>query len=105
SFPIARLHRIQLYLRNDDTWHAVTLFIEKNGARFCAEHAIDDADSNWVVDTWQEPGPDDRLDKIRTWTLLREVEQGPQFVSGPNEIRITLELSRRNLWQAWGAKI
>jgi ABC-type glycerol-3-phosphate transport system permease component len=105
SFPISRLHRIQLYLRNDDTWHAINLVIEKNGARFQGEHAIDDADINWVVNTWQEPGPDDRPDKIRTWTLLREIEHGPQFVSDTNQIKITLELSRRNLWQAWGAKI
>jgi multiple sugar transport system permease protein len=105
SFPISRLHRIQLYLRNDDTWHAINLVVEKNGARFRAEHAIDDADINWAVDTWQERGPDDRLDKIRTWTLLREGERGPQFVNGPNDIKITLELSRRNLMQAWGAKI
>jgi multiple sugar transport system permease protein len=105
SFPTSRLHRIQLYLRNDDTWHAINLIIEKNGARFRGEHAIDDADINWVVNTWQEPGPDDRPDKIRTWTLLREIEHGPQFVSNPNQIKITLELSRRNLLQAWGAKI
>ena len=105
SFPISRLHRIQLYLRNDDTWHAINLMVEKNGKRFRAEHGIDDADFNWVVDTWQERGPDDRPDKIRTWTLLREIERGPQFVSDPNQIKITVELSRRNLWQAWGAKI
>jgi ABC-type glycerol-3-phosphate transport system permease component len=105
TFPISRLHRIQLYLRNDDTWHAINLIVEKNGARFRAEHAIDDADFNWVVDTWQERGPDDRPDKIRTWTLLREVDRGPQFVSDPNQIKITVELSHRNLWQAWGAKI
>lgn len=105
SFPISRLHRIQLYLRNDDTWHAINLFVEKNGARFRAEHAIDDADFNWIVDTWQERGPDDRPDKIRTWTLLQPVDSGPQFVSGPNQIKITFELSRRTLPQAWSAKI
>jgi ABC-type glycerol-3-phosphate transport system permease component len=105
SFPISRLHRIQLYLRNDDTWHAINLMVEKNGKRFRAEHGIDDADFNWVVNTWQERGPDDRPDKIRTWTLLREIERGPQFVSDPDQIKITVELSLRNLWQAWGAKI
>jgi multiple sugar transport system permease protein len=105
SFPISRLHRIQLYLRNDDTWHAINLFVEKNGVRFRAEHAIDDVDFNWVVDTWQERGPDDRPDKIRTWTLLQQIDSGPQFVSGPDQIKITFELSRRTLLQAWCAKI
>ena len=31
-------------------------------------------------------------------------DRGPQFVNGPNEIRITIELSRRTFWQAWCAK-
>ncbi|MEY2439446.1 MAG: multiple sugar transport system permease protein [Verrucomicrobiota bacterium] len=105
SFPISRLHRIQIYLRNDDTWHAINLLVEKDGQQFRAEHAIDDADVNWTIDTWQERGPDDRPDKIRTWTLLRQIASGPQFVSGPNQMKITLELSRRNLAQAWFAKL
>ncbi len=104
AFPVSRLHRIQLYLRTDDSWHAINLFVEKNGHRYRAAHAIDDADVNWMVATWQEPGPDDRLNKIRTWTLLEEVATGPQFVSGANQIRITLELARRNGAQAWIAK-
>jgi ABC-type glycerol-3-phosphate transport system permease component len=105
SFPVARLHRIQLYLRNDDTWHAINLTVEKLGARLRAEHATDDADVNWVVDTWQEPGPDDRPDKIRTWTLLKKIDTGPQYVSHPNQLKLTLELSRRDLVRAWAAKI
>jgi multiple sugar transport system permease protein len=105
NFPVSRLHRIQFYLRNDDTWHAINLFVEKNGWRFRAVHAIDDADAHWMVATWQEPGPDDRPDKIRTWTLLKPVATGPQFVRDPNQIKITLELSRRNWLQAWAAKI
>jgi ABC-type glycerol-3-phosphate transport system permease component len=105
SFPISRLHRLQLYVRNADTWHAVNLTIEKAGAQFQAEHAIDDADFNWTVYTWQERGPDDRPDKIKTWTLLRKIDNGPQFVAGPNELKVTIELRRRNLMQAWAAKI
>jgi multiple sugar transport system permease protein len=105
NFPVSRLHRIQFYLHNDDTWHAINLFVEKNGQRFRADHAIDDADIHWMVATWQEPGPDDRPDKIRTWTLLRPVATGQQFVNKPNQVRITLELSHRNWIQAWAAKI
>ena len=105
TFPVDRLHRIQLYLRNDDAWHAIHLVVEKNGIQFRAEHAVDDADINWVIDTWQERGPDDRPDKIRTWTLLREVARSPRFVQAPNQIKITLELEQRNAWQAWSAKL
>ena len=105
SFPISRLHRIQLYLRNDDTWHAINLSVEKNGQLFRSVRSIDVADFNWVVDTWQERGPEDRPDKIRTWTLLQPIDSGPQYVSGANQIKITVELSRRNLIEAWTAKI
>ncbi len=104
-FPVSRLHRVQFYLQNDDTWHAVNLFIEKNGTRYRAERPVDDADVHWMVATWQEPGPDDRPDKIRTWTLLRPISTGPQFVSGTNRLKLTLELARRNWLQAWAAKI
>lgn len=105
SFPVARLHRIQLYARNDDTWSALSVDVEKGGAQFRAERPVDNADNNWVVDTWQERGPDDRPDKIRSWTLLREIARGPDFVNGPNRLKITIEMRRRNLTQAWGAKI
>jgi multiple sugar transport system permease protein len=105
TFPVSRLHRIQFFLRNDDSWHAINLFIEKNGQRFRGTHSIDNADTNWMVATWQERGPDDRPDKIRTWTLLKPIGSGPQLVNGPNQIRITLELSRRNFLQAWIAKV
>jgi ABC-type glycerol-3-phosphate transport system permease component len=105
AFPVSRLHRIQFYLRTDDTWHAINLFVEKGGKRFRAARPIDDADLNWMVATWQEPGPDDRLDKIRTWTLLKPIATGPQFVSDPNQIKITFEIARRNLLQAWIAKV
>jgi len=105
SFPVSRLHRIQFYLQNDDTWHAINLFVEKNGIRYRAERSVDDADVHWTVATWQEPGPDDRPDKIRTWTLLRPIATGPQFVRGANQLKLTLELARRNWLQAWVAKI
>ncbi len=105
SFPIDRLHRIQLYVKNDDTWSAINLVVEKGGVKFRAERPVDNADDNWVVDTWQERGPDDRPDKIRSWTLLREIGRGPEFVNEPNRLKITVEMEPRNLLQAWGAKI
>ena len=104
SFPVERLHRLQLALRYDDTWHPLTLFVEKNGRRLRAERALELADAEWIADSWQEPGPDDRPDKIRTWTLLKEIDRGPQYVSAPNELKITLELKRSSQLQAWIAK-
>ena len=105
AFPIDRLHRIQLYLRTDNAWHAINLFVEKNGQRFRAVRSVDDADTHWMVATWQERGPDDRPDKIRTWTLLERIGSEPGFVNGANQIKITIEIARRNIFEAWMAKI
>lgn len=105
TFPVARLHRLQWSLRYDDSWHALRLFVEKNGRRYRAERALSAADAEWIVDTWQERGPDDRPDKIRTWTLLREIDRGAQYVSGANQIKVSLELKRTTLADAWFAKL
>lgn len=103
-FPATRLHRLQLYLQNDDSWHALTVYVEKGGVRYEAERTYDLGDFTWGVATWQEPGPDDLTNKIRTWTLLREVGRGPSYERDPNRIRVTLELTRHSTAAAWWAK-
>ena len=104
SYSIARLYRLQLYLRNDDTWHPVTVYIEKLGKKYQAEQTYDLADfTSWSIGTWQEPGPDDKTNKVRTWTLLREI--GPSPVNGPNEIKVTIEIDRNSSAGAWGSKM
>ncbi len=106
SFPITRLYRLQLFLRNDDTWHELTAYVEKLGVLYKAERAYDLADfNNWSVVTWQEPGPDDKTNKIRNWILLHEVACGPQYVSDPHQIKVTIELHRNSQAGAWWAKI
>lgn len=103
SFPIARLHRIQLSLRPDDTWASVNALVEKGGRKFRAERPAFLSDSKWAAVTWQEPGPDDTTNKIHAWIPLRDI--GPGSVTAPNEIRITLELQRNTALGAWWAKI
>ncbi len=105
SFPIERLYRIQLYARPDDSWHPMTVYVEKLGKKFKAERAWDLSDFNWGVGTWQEPGPDDKTNKIRTWRLLRVVDSGPQYESNPYKMKITIEIKRTNALGAWWAKI
>ena len=108
TFPLDRLHRLQLALRYDDTWHALRLFIEKNGRRYAAARTLPLSDREWVVDTWQERGPDDRPTKIKTWTLL-EPEAGPgsaiPATTSPNELKVTLQIQRTSQLGAWWAKI
>lgn len=109
SFPIARLHRIQLSARNDDTWHAETLYVEKLGKRYEAVRPVFLFDLNWITTTWQEPGPDDQTNKIKSWILLKEVPPGAKQSAGvesdPHKIKITIELKKNTVLGAWGAKI
>ena len=55
TFPLERLHRLQLSLQSDDTWHRLRLFVEKNGQRFRASRTLPLSDHEWVIDSWQEP--------------------------------------------------
>ncbi|MEO8045076.1 MAG: carbohydrate ABC transporter permease [Spartobacteria bacterium] len=103
SFPLARLHRLQLSLRHDDTWHKLKLIVEKEGRRYEAARPLPLADYEWVLDTWQERGPEDRPTKVKTWTLLEPAGAGT--VSAPNEIKITLELQQTSQLGAWWSKI
>ncbi len=110
TFPLERLHRLQLALQPDDTWHRLELFIEKNGRRLRATRTIPLSDHEWVIDSWQEPGPDDRPTKIRTWTLLEPIAEkpgspSPATTTVPNELKVILELRRSNQIEAWWAKI
>ncbi len=103
SFPVERLHRLQMSMRYDDTWHTLDVYAEKNGIRYRAERMLESSDNNWVVNTWQELGPDDQPTKIRTWTLLRPIKSGAEL--GPNELKITIYFQRVNQLQAWWEKI
>lgn len=103
--PTKGLYRIQLYIRNDDSWHPLTMYVEKLGKLYKAEEAFVLSDFNWGVGTWQEPGPDDRTNKIKSWRLLREIDSGPQYVSDPNKIKIQIEIKQNSALGAWWAKI
>jgi multiple sugar transport system permease protein len=103
TFPLSRLHRLLLAIRYDDTWHRFRLVVEKDGRRYEAARSLPLSDHEWVVDTWQEPGPDDRPTKVRTWTLLEP--DGAATTTGPDEMKITLELQRTSQLGAWLAKI
>jgi ABC-type glycerol-3-phosphate transport system permease component len=105
SFPIADLYQLQLYVRNDDSWHGLVMYIEKLGVRYKAVHTYDLSDLTWGIGTWQERGPDDKTNKVRTWILLDEVDRGPQYESDPHRIKVTLELKQRSAIGAWGAKV
>lgn len=111
GFPLDRLHRIQLFVRPDDSWHALECTVEMNGHRYRAERASTLYDTGWLSLSWQLPGPDDLTNKQKTWTLLHEVAPssgdsvGAAPESAPGQIKLTLELHRRGIIGAWWAKI
>lgn len=105
TFPADRLYRLQMSLRYDNTWHAVRMWVEKNGVRYRAARDLESSDYTWVLHTWQERGPDDRLTKIRTWTLLDPMGAEGAIEAGPHKLKITLELERSSALGAWWAKI
>jgi len=103
SFPLERLHRLQLEYRSDDGWHAMMFSVEMKGRRYEAERPIYMADRQTGVALFQEPGPDDQTNKIRNWVLLREA--GTSTVTAPDEMKVTIALRESSLMDAWGAKI
>ncbi len=108
KFGAKALSRIQLYMRPDDTWHELFLTVEKEGRRYVAERAVVLSDYEWRMLTWQWPGPDDDSTKIKTWTVLEEMEvpgDAPAVTSDPGKVRLTFELRRTGKAGAWYNKL
>ncbi|MGB8354166.1 MAG: ABC transporter permease subunit [Chthoniobacteraceae bacterium] len=105
TFPVERLHQLQFYYRSDDSWHAVTAYVEKLGVRYKATRTVDLGDIRWGIAMWQEPGPDDLTNKVRNWILLKETGRGAQLESDPHRIKVTIVMKRTGQLGAWLAKI
>ena len=105
NFPVERLHSIKLYLRGDASWNHLNLVVEMAGRRLRSTRAVSLADTRWLELAWQEPGPDDQSNKVRTWTLLREDGRSPEFEHAPHRLKITLEIERVSLATAWWDKV
>ena len=105
SFNINRLYRIQLSVRPDESWNRLSAILEMDGQRLEPVRPQVLSDSNWAVYTWQEEGPDDLTNKIRSWTLLQPVEDVESTVKGPHHIKVILQLQRTSAFGAWMEKI
>lgn len=105
SFDLSRLYRLQFGVKCDDSWHDLHVYVEKDGRRFEAMRTHPMADANWTLFTWQEPGPDDQTNKIRTWNLLQPSKDQAGAEARPRMLKVTLELERASRSQAWMSKI
>lgn len=104
TFDPAKLERLQLYLRPDDTWHELDLTIEAAGVLYRSERLVPLANANWTMVTWQKPGPDDHSTKIKTWLLLHPDEKATNVFAEPGKIRVSLNIQRSPFLDAVGAK-
>jgi multiple sugar transport system permease protein len=105
EFDVKDLHRIVLYFRPDDNWHRLYCSVEKMGRLYKPVQAVYPANFDWGTITWQEYGPDDETNKIKSWFHIREKDKGPQYESHPRKIKITFELRKSSQFQAWWGKI
>ncbi len=105
SFDTGRLYRLQMSVKADRSWNRIRVYVEKNGKRYASVRDLPMADANWTAFCWQEPGPDELTNKIRTWVLLKPLDEGSQYESEPQTLKVTLELERNDLGGAWWEKV
>lgn len=103
-FPVDRLHRLQLYLRPDDSWHAMEFEVEKQGHLWKGERPEHMGNFQWSVISLQDHGPDDESTKMRLWLPLQKQATGPGYVHGDREVKVTLILRQASQFDAWWAK-
>ncbi len=109
-FPVDRLHRLQLFMRPDDSWHALEFYVEKNGKRYKGMRSEFMGNFQWSIVTLQDYGEDDKSTKIRLWIPLEETgvatasDVGASLATAANQIKVTLVLKQNSPLGAWWAK-
>ena len=104
-FPVERLHRIQLFIRPDDSWHPLEFIVEKQGRTFHGRRPEYMGNFQWSMVTLQDYGPDDESTKIRLWIPLVEHAGVVSPVTDPNQVKVTLVLRQNDKFGAWWAKV
>jgi len=104
DFDLKQLHRVQMEIRPDDTWHELMLSIEFNGEHYRAARPFLLGNYQVVTAAWQPPGPDDTSLKLKSWIRLEKLDE-PSPVTRPGEVKVTLEVTRTSQAGAWWNKI
>jgi len=105
AIDLARLHRVFVEIRPDDTWHELWMTMEARGVRYRSRRCWPVANYEVTTAAWQEFGPDDESTRIKTWTVLEEVARGPDVLSDPHKIKLTFEFRRVSPAGAWWNKL
>ena len=106
-FRADRLHRIQIALIPDDSWHRMYFEVEKNGVLYRATRPQVLADVQPTTIMLQQFGPDDAPDssKIKLWLPYKEVARGNQYDHGANRVHVRVTLRESSQLDAWWGKI
>jgi ABC-type glycerol-3-phosphate transport system permease component len=105
GFDASQFQRVQVKIRADDTWHELWLTIERNGKLYRAEMAKPLANFEWTTETWQDPSEEDQSNKLKTWIILREVQQSGKWLNEPGKAKVTIEIAKCTPALAWMNKI
>lgn len=103
-FDAERLYRVQMFIRPDDSWHPLRFYVEKGGALYKGRRPEYLGDFQWGAVTLQEYGPDDESTKIRLWIPYTKVDEGPQYESRPDRVKVRIEMEENTAFGAWWAK-
>lgn len=105
-FPAASLEEVRLFLRPDDSWHAVRCRAIVNGRVYEAEASPPLADVKWRTFTWKLVGRGSLpANQIRDWIGLLPVDAAGQAVDpASDDVRIEITLVRQSRLQAFGKK-
>ncbi|MCB1069118.1 MAG: carbohydrate ABC transporter permease [Verrucomicrobia bacterium] len=105
-FQTERLHRIQVSVHPDDSWHRLDFYVEKNGVRYKSTYPLYLGTLQTTVVTLQEYGPDDGVNstKLKLWYPYQEIDRGPEYLDQPNQVKVEVVMTPSSQLQAWWAK-
>lgn len=94
--------KIRLAVRPDDSWHSLTLVVERNGERWQATRDVPLSNFDWQTLTWQWPSEDDASLKVHNWIKLEPT--GASDVKDANAMRVSLAVNQATPAKAWWNK-
>jgi ABC-type glycerol-3-phosphate transport system permease component len=103
GFPVARMKKLILSLRPDQSWNALDCELEADGQRWKSAEPHSAVNGEWQEQVWQFPSEDDASMKVKSWIVLRPA--GASGFTEPGQIRLTLTLRGRTRSQAWLTKL
>lgn len=102
GFPVSGLEEIRLFLRPDDSWHAIRCRVIVGGRVYEAKESPPLADVNWRTITWKIAGAAPvAANKLRDWIDLVPAGGEVSVPAGGNDARIEITLVRQSRLQAF----